>query len=178
MNTLKLITCLSFITLFVSCDALDELTKFEINYTEEIVIESSTVIDFPFDAATPEVTSNSQSTFESNNTNKDLIESIKLTDMELDITSPEAGDFDFLNSIKVYISAQDEEEVIIAWLDEVPENSENVLNLETSSDDLKNYIKSDTYTLRVETVTDELITEDHNIDVNSTFFVDAKILGL
>jgi hypothetical protein len=178
MNTLKLITGLALIMLFVSCDALDELTKFEINYTEEVVIESSTVIDLPFDAGTPEVTSNSESTFESNNTNKDLIESIKLTDMELDITAPETGDFDFLNSIKIYISAEDEEEVIIAWLDEVPETSENVLNLETSSEDLKNYIKSDTYTLRVETVTDELITEDHNIDINSTFFVDAKILGL
>ncbi|WP_158851448.1 hypothetical protein [Algibacter sp. L1A34] len=178
MRTIKLIASAVLIILFFSCDALDELTKFEINYTEEIVIESATVIDLPFNAGTPEVTSNSESTFESNNTNKDLIESIELTAMELDITAPETGDFDFLNSIKIYISAENEEEVIIAWLDQVPENSENVLDLETTSDDLKNYIKSDTYTLRVETVTDELITEDHNIDVNSTFFVDAKILGL
>lgn len=178
MKTIKLLTSLVLITLFFGCDTLDELTKFEIDYTQEIVIESSSIVDLPFNAGTPEVTSNSESTFENNNTNKDLIESIELRSMEMVITAPEDGDFDFLNSVKIYISAENEDEVIIAWLEDIPENSESTLNLETTSEDLKNYIKSDTYTLRVEAVTDGLVSEDHNIDVNSTFFVDAKIFGL
>ncbi|WP_159021006.1 hypothetical protein [Algibacter sp. L3A6] len=178
MKTIKLIASAFLLTLIVGCDALDELTKFEINYTESVVIQSTTIVDVPFFMETPEVTTNSESTFENNNTKKDLIESISLTDMELKLISPEEGDFNFLNSINIYISAEDEEEMLIAWMEEVPENAEKSLMLETTNEDLKVYIKSDAYTLRVEAVTDELISEDHNIDVNSTFFVDAKIFGL
>ena len=178
MKPIKLIASIFLLILIVSCDALDELTKFEINYTESVVIQSTTVVDIPFDMETPEVTTNSESTFENNNTKKDLIESINLTVMELDITTPEDGDFNFLKSINIYISAENEEEMLIAWMEEVPENTENSIMLETTNEDLKVYIKSDSYTLRVEAVTDELISENHNIDVNSTFFVDAKILGL
>ncbi|WP_405293421.1 hypothetical protein [Algibacter sp. Ld11] len=178
MKTIKLIASALLLTFIVSCDALDELTKFEINYTESVVIQSTTLVDIPFVMETPEVTTNSESTFENNNTKKDLIEAINLTDMELELTSPEEGNFNFLNSINIYISAEDEEEILIAWIDEVPETTDNSLLLDTTSEDLKVYIKSDTYTLRVEAVIDELISENHNIDVNSTFFVDAKIFGL
>ena len=169
---------LIFIVSFVSCDKLDELTKFDMEYNQRVTIPSSTGIDLPFDVYTPETETNSESKFEVNDTRKDLIEEIKLTELELVIISPTDADFSFLNSIEVFISAEGLDEVKIASQPEVPENAGKTLNLETMDIDLKEYIKKDEFSLRLNTVTDELISSDHELQVNSTFFVDAKILGL
>tara|TARA_R110002074_G_scaffold104764_10_gene226330 strand:- start:15133 stop:15567 length:435 start_codon:yes stop_codon:yes gene_type:complete len=143
-----------------------------------VSIPSSTGIDLPFDVFTPETETNSESKFEVNDTRKDLIEEIKLTELELVIISPDNADFSFLNAIEVFISAEGLDEIQIAFLDEVPENSGNRITLNTADIDLKEYIKKDEFSLRLNTVTDELISTDHELEVNSTFFVDAKILGL
>lgn len=166
------------ITLFVSCDKLDELTKFDIEYSQRATIPSSAGINLPFDIFTPEMETNSESKFAVNDTRKDLIEEITLSELELIILSPDNADFSFLNSIEVFISAEGLEEIQIAFLSEVPEDSGNTINLNTSDKDLKEYIKKDEFSLRLNTVTDELISSDHELEVNSTFFVDAKILGL
>ncbi len=163
---------------FCGCDKLDELTKFDIEYSQRATIPSSTGIDLPIDVFTPETETNSESEFEVNDTRKDLIEEIKLTQLELVIISPDGADFSFLESISVFISAEGLEEIQIASQTSVPENTSNRLILDTSDMDLKEYIKKDRFSLRLNTVTDELISTDHELEVNSTFFVDAKILGL
>ncbi len=163
---------------FYSCDKLDELTKFDIEYSQRATIPSSTGIDLPFDVFTPETETNSESEFEINDTRKDLIEEIRLTQLELVIISPDGADFSFLESISVFISADGLDEIQIASLAEVSDNTGTRLNLDTSDIDLKDYIKSDKFSLRLNTVTDELLSTDHELEVNSTFFVDAKILGL
>ena len=167
-----------FLILFVGCDKIDELTKFDITYNQKATIPSSTGIDLPFDIFTPETETNSESEFAVNDTRKDLIEEIKLTELELIITSPSEADFSFLKSIEIFISAEGMDEIQIASLNDIPDDTGNRLNLDTSDRDLKDYIKKDKFTLRLNTVTDEIIGSDHELDVNSTFFVDAKILGL
>lgn len=174
----KCFSILCVFILFVSCDKLDELTKFDMEYSQRATIPSSTGVNLPFDIFTPEMETNSESTFAVNDTRKDLIEEITLTELELFIVSPDTADFSFLNSIEVYISADGLEEILIASLDEVPEEVGNRITLNTSDADLKEYIKKDEFSLRLNTVTDELMSTDHELDVNSTFFVDAKILGL
>tara|TARA_R110000737_G_scaffold163665_1_gene191265 strand:- start:4026 stop:4559 length:534 start_codon:yes stop_codon:yes gene_type:complete len=174
----KYISFICLLVLFTACDIIDELTKFDMEYSQRATIPSSTGINLPFDVFTPEMETNSESTFAVNDTRKDLIEEIKLTDLELVMISPEEADFSFLNSIEVYISADGLEEILIANLDEVPEDAGNVITLDTSDTDLKEYIKKDEFSLRLNTVTDELMSTDHELEVNSTFFVDAKILGL
>jgi len=176
---LKKSLCLvCLITLFSSCDKLDELTKFDMEYSQRATIPSSTGANLPFDIFTPDMETNSESKFAVNDTRKDLIEEITLTELEMVIISPDNADFSFLNSIEIFISAEDLEEIQIASLDEVPDDAGNVLLLNTSDADLKEYIKKDEFSLRLNTVTDELISTDHELEVNSTFFVDAKILGL
>ncbi len=174
----KSIFVICLFALITSCDKLDELTKFDMEYSQRATIPSSAGIDLPFDVFTPEIETNSESTFEVNDTRKDLIEEIKLTELELVIISPDSADFSFLNSIEVYISADGLEEIKIAYLEEVPDDAGSVITLDTSDTDLKEYIKSDEFSLRLNTVTDELMSTDHELEVNSTFFVDAKILGL
>ncbi|WP_291964184.1 hypothetical protein [Maribacter sp.] len=174
----KYIAVICLFALFTACDKLDELTKFDMEYSQRATIPSSAGIDLPFDVFTPEIETNSESTFEVNDTRKDLIEEIKLTELELVIISPDGADFSFLNSIEVYISADDLDEIRIAYLEEVPDDAGSVITLDTSDTDLKEYIKKDEFSLRLNTVTDELMSTDHELEVNSTFFVDAKILGL
>lgn len=173
----KYISVIILAVLLSNCSKLDELTKFNMDYDTQVTIPSSAGINLPFDVLTPDTETNSESTFESNDTRKDLIEEIKLTQLQLVITSPSDADFSFLESIEVFISADGLDELKIASKVEVPETV-STLDLEVSDTDLKDYIKKDNYSLRLNTVTDEAMSQDHQIDVKSTFFVDAKILGL
>ncbi|MCK0188851.1 hypothetical protein [Arenibacter sp. F20364] len=164
--------------LFISCDKLDELTKFEMDFDQTVVIPSSTGVDLPFDVFTPETETNSSSEFEVNDTRKDLIEEIVLKKLIMTVDVPEGEDFSFLESIIIYMSADDLPEIKIAWNEEVSANAGEELALVTTTEDLKEYIKKDTYTLRLKTITDEFLSSDYEINVATTFFVDAKILGL
>ena len=174
----KFLLILTVFSALVSCDKLDELTKFNLDYKSQVTIPASAVIDLPFDMFTPDMETNSDSQFEVNDTRKDLIEEIKLTKLQLEITSPDDSDFSFLESLEVYISADGLDEIMIASKEVVDENVGDVLDVDVLDVDLKEYIKKDNFNLRMNTVTDELISTDHEINVNTTFFVDAKILGL
>ncbi len=166
------------VVLFSACDKVDELTKFDMDYNTSVVIESAANINLPFNVFTPEVETNSESEFEVNDTRKDLIEEIKLKSMRLNVTGPEGEDFSFLESVEIFISAEGLEEVQIAAAVEIPEETGASLDLDISDIDIQEYIKKDTFNLRLNTVTDEVLTEDHTIDVQTVFFVDAKIFGI
>ena len=174
----KQILALGAIMLLISgCKDLDKLTQFNMEFNQSIVIPSSTGINLPFNILTPDVATNSASTFSTNKTRKDLVDEIKLTKLELSISSPTNADFSFLKSISVYISAPGVSEVKIAYKDEVPANAGAILTLDVSGVDLKEYIKADKFSLRLNTVTDELLASDHTLNARSTFFVKAKIFN-
>jgi hypothetical protein len=165
------------LVLVPGCKLVDKLTHFNMDYNVSVVIPSSTGINLPFNLFTPDISSNSESTFAVNDTRKDLVEVIKLTKLDMTLTAPPSGNFGFLKSIEIFISAQGLPEEKIAWKYNIPSDVEKYLKLETTNTDLKEYIKKDEFTLRFGTVTDEFLTSDHKIDVHAVFFVDAKILG-
>lgn len=146
------------------------------DYNESVVVPASTGINLPITLITPKIESNSSSKFAANDTRKDLVEEIKLQSMVLDLTSPNDEDFSFLESIEIFLSAEGLNEIKIAWKTNITSTS-NQLNLQTSDKDLKAYLKKDEFTLKVTTVTDEALSRDHHIDINSVFWVDAKVLG-
>ncbi len=162
---------------FCGCKKVDELTQFNMVHDATVIIPSSAGINLPFNVFSPSVTSNSEATFAVNDTRKDLIEEIKLTHLSLRVDSPSNGNFNFLESVSIFINASGLPETKIAWRDEIPANGSTTIDLSTSTADIKEYIKKDEFSLRVSTVTDEVITQDHQINVHSVCFVDAKILG-
>ncbi len=174
----KTLTLVVLLFTFIACDKLDELTMFDLDYTTNITIQSTSILNTPFDIVTPETTTNSQQEFENNNTNTDLVESVKLTQLTLNLETPASGDFDFLNDIAIYINADGLEERLIASRVSIPEDGSRTLELEVEDTELKAYIQGDTYTLRTETTTDQTIEADHEIEIYTKFRVDAKILGL
>jgi hypothetical protein len=177
MKVFFIIIGLAIFVLSNSCKKIDELTKFEMEYDATVVIPSSSGINLPFNVYSPSVSSNAEATFEINDTRKDLIEEILLKEMVLRVDAPNGGDFGFLESVEIFINAQDLDELKIAWYYNVPDSQGNTLDIFTTAEDLKEYIKKDSFTLRVNTVTDEIVTSDYHINIFSRFFVDAKILG-
>ena len=171
----KLLATLSISTLFLT-SCIDQLTQFDMDFTSEVVIPSTTGVNLPFNIFTPNIETNSESTFEANKTGKNLIEEILLAQLDITITSPINGNFGFLNSIEIYISADGLPEERIAFKLDIPQNTGNYLELETEDIDLKDYIKKDEFSLRVRAETDEVLTSDYHIDVHTVFDVDAKIL--
>ena len=159
----------------LGCKKLDEFTQFNMPYSETVVIPSSSGVNLPFNIFTPDTETDSESTFEVNDTRKDLIEEIKIKKVELNIQSPDGEDFSFLESISVYLSADDLPEIKIAWNDNVSENTSDTLKLELLDIDLQSYIKKDKFSLRLNTKTDEFLASDHEIEIKTLFFVDAQL---
>jgi hypothetical protein len=52
------------------------------------------------------------------------------------------------------------------------------IEINSEGQNLEAYVKKDEIKLRVETVTDEILTQDYDIKIHSEFFIDAKILGI
>ncbi len=181
MKTMKklflIITAVSFFA--VSCEMLDKLTQFDLDYDTSVDIPSQAGIDtpIPIDITTPDINTNSESTFELKNTAENLVEEIVLKNISLVITSPDEQTFDFLKSIDVYLIAEGLTEVKIASIDNV-EDGLTELALDVDNTDLKEYIFADTMKLRLKITPDKIVTTETSIDVKSTFFVDAKILGI
>lgn len=167
----------AFVLLF-SCDVVDDLTKFDLDYQTNYTVAATTIINTPFSLDTPDVTTESDSNFESNNTHKDLIESIKLKGLKLTIDAPEDGDFNFLKEVHIYIEAEDLDELEIANVFDLENTNSSFIELNVLGEELKAYIKKDSFNLRVRTVTDETINESHDIIIDTKFRVDAEILGV
>jgi hypothetical protein len=167
-----------FFILQTACEKINQLTVFDLEYNTQITIQSVVGINLPFNLASPNITTNSESSFEINDTRKDLIEEVILKELKLFISVPEDGDFSFLESIEIYISSEGLEEKLIAWNESVDSEAGNIIELDTSNDDLQEYIKNDQIALRVKVVTDKLLLTDYTIDINSVFRIDAKILGI
>lgn len=165
-------------TFLAACQELEKATEFNMKYNTAVTVPKSTLLDLPVTLATPDVETKAESEFAVNDTRKDLIEEIILTKLTLTITSPDGQRFSFLKSITVYIDADNLDEIEVARLDNIDNDIGRTISLDPTSQDLKEYIKKDKFSLRVETVTDELISKDVNIDIMSNFFVNAKILGL
>ena len=158
-------------------DRLDTFTQFEMDLDQTITIPASSKAQLPFNITTPDIETDSESSFAVNNSRKDLVEEVTLTKLQLTLSSPENGDFGFLKSIAVYVGAGDLPEVKIAWKDSISEDAGKILELEVTGVDLQEYIKKEAINLRVNTVTDELLTSDHVIDLHTVFYVDVKVLG-
>lgn len=168
--------CILLILGVLSCKK-DHWTQFNHTISSETTISSAIQLSTPVDIITPPIATNSQSTFETNNTRKDLIEGISLTEIKAELITPQGADFSFLESIKVFLSTNGLPDLKIAENLEIDSNSGASIIISGTGAEIKDYLTQDVVSLRMETVTDEIITEDHQLKIDATFLVDAKILG-
>lgn len=165
--------CMVFLS---ACEKLNELTSFNINPQTSFTIPGQqTGLGEVLSIPKQEVAASSEQTFESNNTRKDLVEKAQLNKLNLTITGPENANFDFLNEVKIYISADGEGEALLAFKENIPENGSRVLELETTGENLAAYIKKDQYSIRTEAKVDKVIDEDVHVQADMTLRITAKV---
>lgn len=153
-----------------------KLTQFYVDYNMTAIIHSSVPISFPITINTPETTTNSEFEFESNNTRKDRIQEILLKELTLTITSPNGKTFSFLNSLEIFITSENLIERKVAFKENIPNAIGQQISCEITALDLQEYIKQETFRLRIKTVTNEVLTEDVHVNIFSRFLVDAQLL--
>lgn len=173
-HSLRLIVLFSILFLLNGCSK--KITQFNIYLNSEATIPASTALNLPFSIQTPEIESSSESQLANNNSKADYVESMQLTNLTLTISSPDNETFSFLNSVKLFIQAGNLPEIALAEKTNIPNSIGNSIVCDVSKTELKEYIQESSLKIRVEAVTDELITEDVKLSIESTFFVDAKLI--
>lgn len=164
---------LSILAVFLfSCSLVDKLLTFTISDSTSIKIESGLPIGTPFEFTTPEVTSNSSSEFENNNTKADLVKEVTLKDLKLTITDPSDKNFSFLKSVRIYISTDANDEIELAYLEDI-NTTNNTIELNPTAAKLDKYVKASSYKIRTKAVTKESITKDITMKADLRFNVTA-----
>lgn len=169
-----------FVTLLViaGCDKLDKLTIFDVPVETDFTIPSGIPINLPLDIPMQDVETNTSTAFENNNTSADLVEEVKLKKVVLNITSPSGKEFDFVKTVRVFISADGLPEVEIANKYNIDDTIGSELLLDALDVTLTEYAKKDKINLRINTTTDQLLTGNVNVHAKVTLEVNAKILGI
>ncbi|MDB3906826.1 hypothetical protein N9355_05110 [Crocinitomicaceae bacterium] len=177
MNRSRFIIALLMIGIVATTTSCKKkLTEFDIDYTSQVVVNSTFGQLIPFSLNTPEMQTNSEFEFESNNTRADKVERINLTELRLKITSPNGETFSFLNSVEIFISSPNHTEKKVAFKESIPNNPGSILTCDLVDLELQDFIKDERFTLRLLTVTDETIPQDVTVEVYTNFRVKAKLL--
>ena len=159
-----------------ACEKLNDLIHFNIKNESNITIPGQgTGIGDLLSIPRTEVQSSSEQSFQNNNTHADLVKEAVLDELQLTISSPADANFDFLNDISIYISAEGEEEVLLASKRSIVEDGSRQIELETTGVDLKPYIVKGQFNIRTEATTDKVVDEDVDVQVNMIFGVTAKV---
>jgi hypothetical protein len=163
-----------FVVFFGSCKKLEQLVTFTITNESNITINSSSPVNLPFNVISPNVTTNSSQQIKNNNSDVNLVKDIRLESLQLTITNPASQTFDFLQSIHIYISTNSSNEIELAYLDNIPP-SVNTIGLISTQQKLDSYVKANSYNLRTEVVTKQILTQNVDIKIDSKFKVTANL---
>ena len=151
------------------------LGTFNVDHSIEVVIPSQFGINLPFNVNSPEIETNAEATFESEGTSTKRISSIQLSELKLTVVNPSNADFDFLNEIEVYIKAPGLDEKRVAFKQNIPETGLKSIVCEIDEVNLKDYISKENFSLRVRTITDQVVFQDIQVRIDQNYKVRAKI---
>ena len=167
---------ISTVLLSTSCKKYKE---FNVTSTSSFTIPSNNaLINLPMEIVTPESTTNFQSQVETQGSSSKLIDHVTLTSFNLTITNPANANFNFLNSIEVYLSSPNQPEILLASQYDIPENNATQLMLNPSGEDLKEYVKESNLTIRTKAVTDKVINYDISIKTDEVFLVKVALKNI
>jgi hypothetical protein len=176
ISTTLCIAGLLLLVLSAACEKLEDLIRFKFEDSADIVVPSQTVISTGFlKIPSPEVQTSSKQAFENNNTEAKYVKDARLTELKLTITAPQNQTFSFLNEIKIYISAPNQDEVLIASKTDIPASVGRELYLDINSTNLRPYIQGESYSIRTEVKVDEVTSQEIHIKANMAFSVTADV---
>ncbi|MDU0369836.1 hypothetical protein ACFPAF_05470 [Hymenobacter endophyticus] len=157
------------------CDKIADLLTFYIEDSQSVKIASN----FPIGQVLPltpiTVPTRSDEKFKNENTSANLVKDVKLDRLTLTITDPNAENFDFLQSISIYISTDSNDRILLASQDNIS-TGVNTLQLTPTKEKLDKYVKASSYTLSTEARIRKPISRDITIRTDSRFKVTADPL--
>jgi len=162
-------------------DDINKATEFDMNYSTEVTIPSTTLTippgvpsttTQPIDFNTPEISTASASRFTSESTTQDLIDEIKLT--KFNISNP-GGNLNFLKSISIYIKTTGMGDVLIAKKTDIPQNISS-LDADLQNENIKQFIFKDKiqFKVNVTLITSSGNSGDQKLKTSQTVHVKAK----
>ncbi len=175
MKKLLILLMLFSFNLF-SCEKIDNLTQFHINYDINLYVPDSLPVDTLVHLEQSSIAILPED-FEANTTTKDLLEKVELTEVKIKINDSTAN-FDFLTDIELYIEATDLPKVRIAWSNDIADGIGDELELETLNDNIMDYFKQDKISISADIKADQELSKTIPVNIYFDFLVDAKILGL
>jgi hypothetical protein len=173
----KLSLFASAILFLTGCKLIDELRTFDIPYSVQFTIPSSTILNLPLNLPTSSITTDSEQRFQDEGIESAWIESIKLKSLQITITAPEGEDFSFLENISMYMNTSGQPELLIADKVPVAAGAGNLIQLEVKGADLYPYISQNDFTLKTSITTDETVTQDVDFRADMVIEVKATIPG-
>jgi hypothetical protein len=104
---------------FITCSVVDQLLTFttQTRLLLKFHISSGTAVPIP----TTDITTNSNAEFENNNTKANLVKDVRLKELTVTITDQNKT-FSFLKSIRLYISTDANDEIELAYKDDINSN--------------------------------------------------------
>ena len=170
-----LILAITVISTFFSCKKIDKLLTFTISEQSSFKIKSSLPFTLPIEIFLPDIKTNSSQEFQNNNTKTDLVKDIRLKELKLTITNPIDKTFSFLKSIHIYISTDENDEIELAYLNDISSTANSIM-LIPSTEKLDKYVKSSSYKLRTTTTIRETLSQDVDIQIDLKFKITADPL--
>lgn len=173
---------------FTGCDKIKDLTNItkELEYGAAIEVPGvpglpDTVTKLPpggvsGDFPTFKEATNSEQTMKEYNTNADLVTSVNLTKLNLTMNAPEGQTFDYVDTLRVYITATGMSEKLLGYKYGIPKGQKSV-DLDREDVNIKEYFLKDSIGFRVNGHFVEVPLDGANMELKSTFTLLANPLN-
>jgi hypothetical protein len=123
--------------------------EFEVPYSSSVDIPGSGLtINQPVEFVSSDIPTNSSSFLSGNSTSADNIEAIRYTQFKLTAMAPNGQNLDFVKSVKLYMKAANEADVLVASNENIPTSVTSV-DLSLQDVNVKNYLLKDNFQVRV-----------------------------
>jgi hypothetical protein len=175
MKKYLLLAPLAALLLLAGCKKIQQLLTFYIDQSVSVQIPATPLVGQVVSLTPLTVTNTSEDTFRNNGTNADLVKDVSLDKLSLTITDPSGQNFDFLNSIEIFIGTNANDQVQLAHLHQVPRGV-STIQLESSRAKLDAYLKAPSYTLSTRVTTGQALTRNVTMRADLRFKVTADPL--
>ncbi len=187
MKKLILLCTLAAFSLLPACSKIKQLANINVDlpfsqqmqvpavqgYTEGMQLPMGVTIPFP---AIP-VATNSKDFIATYNTAANMIVDVDLKSLNFQITAPATQNFDFMDTVQLYISSKSQPEVLVAYKYGVPKSTQSIDFYTITSVNLKNYFVEDTMYFRISAHVNAIPASGTNLKLSSVLHVLANPLN-
>ena len=190
MKQIASIAVVAMVFILQSCIKINPISNLDFNvnipYSQQVTVPQvagdtfgvslpagGVALSFP---AVP-IATNSQQYISQYNTSADKIINVDLDSFALQILSPAGQNFDFLDTVQLYMSASSQPEVLVAYNYNIAKG-QTTLNLNPiTTINLKNYFIKDTIYIRLNTHVNAIPATGTQLNTYTVFHMLADLLG-